>query len=161
LSLITQVARILESVIPPLVTDRETVALIAGDLRLAHRQGGWLRVLDVLAVRFLAIVKTIVVTHHGISPLSIHERYRGDSLNWAFMSELSKEIMGRGPDLWVHGHTHDSFDYLLGRTRVVVNPYGYQDMETIPRYNSGLLIELGTRDENPAFSVTKVDFSDN
>ena len=27
-----------------------------------------------------------------------------------------------GPDLWVHGHTHNSFDYTLGRTRVVVNP---------------------------------------
>ena len=43
--------------------------------------------------------------------------------------------MDRGPDLWVHGHTHDSFDYVLGWTQVVVNPYGYQDVETtIPRY---------------------------
>ena len=32
--------------------------------------------------------KTVVVTHHGVSPLSIHERFRGDSLNCAFMTDL-------------------------------------------------------------------------
>ena len=35
-----------------------------------------------------------------------------------------------GVDLWVHGHTHDSFDYLVdrpggGTCRVVCNPRGY------------------------------------
>ena len=82
------------------------------------------------------------MTHHGISPLSIHERYRGDNLNWAFMSDLSQEILDHGPLLWVHGHTHDSFDYVLGKTRVVVNPYGYQEVEMNPQYDSRLLIEL-------------------
>ena len=86
--------------------------------------------------------KTVVMTHHGISPLSIHERYRGDNLNWAFMSDLSQEILDHGPLLWVHGHTHDSFDYVLGKTRVVVNPYGYQEVEMNPQYDSRLLIEL-------------------
>lgn len=28
-------------------------------------------------------------------------------------------------DLWLHGHVHDSFDYQLGRCRVVTNPAGY------------------------------------
>jgi hypothetical protein len=27
--------------------------------------------------------------------------------------------------LWVHGHTHDSFDYEVNGTRVVCNPRGY------------------------------------
>ena len=29
------------------------------------------------------------------------------------------------PKLWIHGHSHDRCDYLLGRTRVVANPLGY------------------------------------
>ncbi len=27
--------------------------------------------------------------------------------------------------LWIHGHTHDSFDYVHNGTRVVCNPRGY------------------------------------
>jgi calcineurin-like phosphoesterase family protein len=27
--------------------------------------------------------------------------------------------------LWIHGHTHDSFDYQVHGTRVVCNPRGY------------------------------------
>jgi hypothetical protein len=34
-----KIPRILEMVIPPLPTDKETVALIAGDIGLAHRLG--------------------------------------------------------------------------------------------------------------------------
>jgi hypothetical protein len=30
-----------------------------------------------------------------------------------------------GPDLWVHGHTHTSFDYEVNGCRVVSNPRGY------------------------------------
>ena len=231
-------ARILEMVVPPLPTDQKTVALIAGDLGLAHRQESWMKILSILAKQFMALIyvegnhffyhndffgriqelksqislpknvhflenesveideilfigatlwtdfqqkdffkmqyarknmndfllikkpggqrllpedtadlfqesksyifdtlkkagekKTVVVTHHGVSPLSIHPRFRGDSLNCAFMSDISEEIINTGPDLWVHGHTHDSFDYSLGETRVLVNPFGYKDVE--------------------------------
>jgi predicted phosphodiesterase len=58
------------------------------------------------------------------------------------MTDLSNEIIDRGPDLWVHGHTHNSFDYMLGKTRVIVNPYGYKDVEINPQYNKDLVIEL-------------------
>jgi len=245
------IPNLLGMVVPPLATDRETVAVIAGDLGLAHRQESWLTVLRLLARQFLAVVyvegnhffyhndffgrirelksnvslphnvhflenesveiagvifvgatlwtdflgrnafsmqlarqcmrdyevirkpdgmlllpedtvdlfleskryifetlrsaggkKTVVVTHHGISPLSIHERFSGDGINCAFMTDLSAEIYDNGPDLWVHGHTHDSFDYLLGRTRVIVNPYGYQDVELNPQYEERLVIVL-------------------
>lgn len=54
--------------------------------------------------------RTVVVTHHGISRFSINERFKGDNLNCAFMTDLSDDIINQGPDLWVHGHTHNSFD---------------------------------------------------
>lgn len=244
-------ARILEMVVPPLPTDQKTVALIAGDLGLAHRQESWMKILSILAKQFMAVIyvegnhffyhndffgriqelkskislpqnvyfleneaveideilfvgatlwtdfqrkdffkmqyarknmndfllikkpggqrllpedtadlfqesksyifdtlkkagkkKTVVVTHHGVSPLSIHPRFRGDSLNCAFMSDISEEIISTGPDLWVHGHTHDSFDYSLGKTRVIVNPFGYKDVEVNPQYEKKLVIEI-------------------
>ena len=69
---------------------------------------------------------TIVMTHHAPSQLSVHERYKGDALNHAFYSDLS-ETMFVHPNIkyWFHGHTHDSFDYIVGECRVIANPRGY------------------------------------
>ena len=50
------ISRILRIVVPPLPYDKETVALIAGDLGLAHRHETWLTVLSILAHRFSRIV---------------------------------------------------------------------------------------------------------
>lgn len=67
--------------------------------------------------------KTVVVSHHGPHPLSVHPRYADTDLNAAFVSDLS-ELMP-GVDLWLHGHVHDGFDYRAGTCRVVANPAGY------------------------------------
>lgn len=67
--------------------------------------------------------KTVVVSHHAPHPLSVHNRYIGNQLNCAFVSDLS-ELMPM-VDLWLHGHVHDSFDYSVGSCRVVANPAGY------------------------------------
>ena len=66
---------------------------------------------------------TVVVTHHGPHRSSVHPRYAGDPANPAFNSDLS-ELLALA-DLWIHGHVHDSFDYRIGRCRVVANPAGY------------------------------------
>lgn len=66
---------------------------------------------------------TVVVTHHGPHPRSVHERFLGDALSAAFVSDMS-DLMG-SVDLWIHGHVHDSFDYTVGRCRVIANPLGY------------------------------------
>jgi len=69
----------------------------------------------------------VVITHHSPSENSCHPKYKHETLmNGAFhnkldyMMELSDNIK-----LWVHGHTHDEFDYTIGITRVVCNPRGY------------------------------------
>ena len=43
----------------------------------------------------------------------------------AFASSLEGLIEEYQPILWIHGHTHDPFDYELFATRVVCNPRGY------------------------------------
>ncbi|CAN5341936.1 metallophosphoesterase [soil metagenome] len=70
--------------------------------------------------------KTIVITHHGPHPNSVHPRFRApetNATNASFVSDLTA-LMPQ-VDLWLHGHVHDSFDYRLGRCRVVTNPRGY------------------------------------
>lgn len=67
--------------------------------------------------------QTVVVTHHGCHPLSSHPKYAGNKLNAGFISDLTPLL--QHADLWVHGHVHDSFDYQVGRCRVVANPAGY------------------------------------
>ncbi len=68
---------------------------------------------------------TVVVTHHAPHPNSVHPRWRDSALNPAFASDLSELMELYRPALWVHGHTHDSFDYLARDTRVLCNPRGY------------------------------------
>lgn len=67
--------------------------------------------------------KTVVVTHHGVSPESIHPRFHDHPVNAGFLSDL-RYLLPRA-DLWIHGHVHDSFDYCFGNARVVANPRGY------------------------------------
>lgn len=78
---------------------------------------------DAMAVPFAG--PTVVVTHHAPHPGSVHPRYAGDALNPTFASDLSELIAAGRPALWVHGHVHSSFDYLVDRTRLVCNPHGY------------------------------------
>lgn len=96
---------------------------------------------------------TVVVTHHGPHPLSIHPRYIGDPLNGAFVSDLTPLVMKA--TTWLHGHVHDSFDYRVGPCRVVANPRGYvlnvgraSGLQDLLFENTGFqqhcLVEVGT-----------------
>jgi hypothetical protein len=67
--------------------------------------------------------KTVVVTHHAPSMKSVAERYANDIVSSGFASNLDR-LFGV-PALWVHGHMHDSFDYITAGTRIVCNPRGY------------------------------------
>ena len=89
------------------------------DLHLCERR--WL--LSKMAEPFAG--KTVVVTHHAPSSGSIASEFAFDLLTPAFVSDLPDEFF-EVPVLWVHGHTHTSFDYQRGRTRVVCNPRGYR-----------------------------------
>ena len=87
---------------------------------------------------------TVVITHHAPSQRSIHPRFIGSPLNACFVSDL-EWLAGSGrAQLWIHGHTHDSFDYQLGATRVVCNPRGYsQDgVNENPAFNPYLQLEV-------------------
>ena len=69
--------------------------------------------------------KTVVVTHHLPSFQSVHNMYAGEKSNDFFASNLEHLIYNYNPLVWIHGHTHHGFDYMIGDTRVLCNPRGY------------------------------------
>ena len=84
---------------------------------------------------------TVVVTHHAPHWDSVHPRFQSDPVTGAYVSDLSALIETYRPDLWVHGHVHNSSDYRIGQTRVLANPHGY-GFEN-PDFNGELVIEIG------------------
>ncbi|WP_232629181.1 metallophosphoesterase [Methylobacterium sp. Leaf118] len=84
---------------------------------------------------------TVVITHHAPHPGSIAPHFQGDPLNPAFASDLTWHIKSWAPDLWIHGHTHASCDYRVGRTRVLCNPHGY-GRENVSGFDPALVIEV-------------------
>jgi Icc-related predicted phosphoesterase len=83
---------------------------------------------------------TVVVTHHAPHGHSVAAQYRNSLLTAAFVSDLSELIEARQPHLWVHGHTHTSFDYRVGNTRIICNPAGYGAEN--PAFNPALIVEV-------------------
>ena len=88
---------------------------------------------------------TVVITHHAPSRKSIHPRFADSLMNACFVSDAEHLIDGRRARLWIHGHTHDSFDYLVNGTRVVCNPRGYakDGVNENPSFDPNLLATIG------------------
>jgi len=84
---------------------------------------------------------TIVVTHHAPSILSVEPKDRSDPVSAAYASNLEEMVSTSGATLWTHGHIHSSSDYMLGPTRVICNPRGYED-DVNPRFNPSFIVEV-------------------
>jgi predicted phosphodiesterase len=87
---------------------------------------------------------TVVVTHHAPSRRSVHPRFAGSLLNGSFVSNLEHLMGAARARLWIHGHTHDSFDYQVEGTRVLCNPRGYvmQGVGENPAFDPALVVEV-------------------
>jgi hypothetical protein len=72
--------------------------------------------------------RCVVVGHHSPSFQSVHPIYARETLmNGGYHSDLSEFILDHPQiKLWTHGHTHHPFDYVIGETRIVCNPRGYE-----------------------------------
>lgn len=103
-------------------------------MHLAKAGGGWMTAADILAIHYESIAwldamfaepfdgPTVVITHHAPSKLSVSDEFQDSELNVAFASHLDRHIERWQPELWIHGHIHQSSDYDLSGTRVICNP---------------------------------------
>lgn len=85
--------------------------------------------------------KTVVVTHHAPHRGSLAARWSRDPIAPCFVSNLPGLV--ERADLWVHGHTHDGFDYQVERCRVVCNTRGYSNYkDENAGFDAGLVVDL-------------------
>ena len=85
----------------------------------------------------------VVLGHHAPSFQSVHERYKHDwMMNGGYVSDLDDYILSQEKiKLWIHGHVHNSFDYMIGECRIVCNPHGYHS-ENASGFNHSLIIDV-------------------
>jgi len=84
----------------------------------------------------------VVVTHHMPTHKSLAERFVGNPANMFFVCDIEKLLVQRRPKLWIHGHTHASFNYMLGKTQVVCNPLGYAGHSVNQEFIANMLFEV-------------------
>jgi predicted phosphodiesterase len=84
-------------------------------------------------------LKKVVVTHFIPTPMSIGEQFKNSSMNPYFTCNC--ENLMPGVHTWIHGHTHNSFDYMLNGTHIVCNPRGY-DKENKEAFESQKIVEI-------------------
>lgn len=88
--------------------------------------------------------KYVIITHHSPTPFNLSEEFSWDYYgNGAFASNLDEFILNSPQiKLWVSGHIHTCNDYMMGNTRMVVNPRGYKGYEQRAREFELKYIEL-------------------
>jgi len=67
----------------------------------------------------------VVVTHWSPTMKAVSPRFVGDSLNPYFCNDLDERIKDSNKKLWVFGHVHSRWDFMIGDCRMVSNPLGY------------------------------------
>ena len=74
--------------------------------------------------------KTVVcVSHNAPSIKSIGDDYQDDKLNPCFVNNWEHLMQWYKPKIWIHGHTHSSKDYMFDDTKVLCNPFGYDNYD--------------------------------
>lgn len=71
--------------------------------------------------------KKIIITHFLPAQECVSPRFRGDptGVNDYFANNLGNWIHDLEDTTWMFGHTHDTVDTYIGKTRLVANPHGY------------------------------------
>ena len=68
----------------------------------------------------------ILITHYVPSTKFCHPRYKGGAASCMFNSNTTEEVV-KLPEVWLFGHTHDSYTEEYLGTKFICNPRGYRD----------------------------------
>ncbi len=93
-----------------------------------------------------AIEKIVIVSHHSPSIQSSLAKYRASIITASYASNLEEWILNSPKiKLWIHGHVHNSNDYMIGECRVMSNPRGYcskRHGDENENFNPNLVVEI-------------------
>lgn len=81
----------------------------------------------------------VVVTHMAPGWGAIYERWYGKPETHFFVGGCDRMLGAKYT--WIHGHSHEDIDIMLGETRVVRNPLGYEFQPTTG-WNPAYVIEV-------------------
>jgi len=86
---------------------------------------------------------TVVISHHSCTPDSIHPQFKGSDINPFFCYDVRPHLNeGNMPKLWIHGHTHNHFDYMCGEMKVYCNPHGYSNEGENPQFFNLAVLDI-------------------
>lgn len=74
----------------------------------------------------------VVVTHHPPMKEAVPEEYRFSKDYWSDFGNFDFEYLKNNeiePDFWLHGHIHKNQKFIIGKTVILSNTYGYDDDE--------------------------------
>lgn len=84
----------------------------------------------------------VVITHFPPSNECRHKGFpEGNDVAKYFTNEISEFILEREPCIWVSGHVHYNFDFMIGNTRVVSNQAGYPN-EHVRGWDPAFTVEI-------------------
>ena len=97
------------------------------DMRQTRAPREWFFDLHQLFLKALEDVQPtdVVITHHLPHPGCTPPQFRGSFSDHFFCVNMTDEILKYRPRLWLAGHTHESCDFEVGDTRIVIQPRGY------------------------------------
>lgn len=121
------------------VIRRDNHVLNTWDTREIHEQAVQF-LTDILSTDYAG--KTVVITHHAPVPECVRPRWVGSPINEMFHAYLGDLIVEYSPDLWLHGHMHDSVDIVVGDTRIVCNPRGYVGHDRNAQFENPKILEI-------------------
>jgi len=83
--------------------------------------------------------RTVVVSHHGCVREAVKAGKESEMISAAYASDCQRLL--EHVDLWIYGHTHESRDFTIGRTRIVSNAKGYSHGDN-PQFEKKYVIEI-------------------
>lgn len=86
--------------------------------------------------------KVVVVTHHAPFEKSCSEDFKGDPDNVYYVNSFDRDYDFPLPDMWIHGHLHNTTDYMIGECHVVTNPRGYVGVALNPNFDPMKVVDI-------------------
>ncbi|QDJ96528.1 metallo phosphoesterase [Xanthomonas phage Xoo-sp13] len=93
---------------------------------------------EIVKYRSANVRKIVVISHHAPTELSVVPRFKNSVINGGFVSDMYEDIICTPPDVWFHGHCHDTIEYVVSTTDVYCNPRGYAKVLNVEQYDNAL-----------------------